>query len=67
MDGAVDLQLDDLVHVVSDFGEHLVGVLPVSGRAPVELFPVLNGNIPTTRQIYQAIKAYPDVASGGAA
>jgi len=34
VDGAVDLQLDDLVHVVADFGEHLVGVLPVSGRAP---------------------------------
>ena len=36
--------------------------LAVSGRAPVELFAVLNGNIPTARQIYQAIRAYPDVA-----
>ncbi|MGE5549197.1 MAG: 3-methyl-2-oxobutanoate dehydrogenase subunit VorB [Bacteroidota bacterium] len=39
----------------------------VAGRAPVQLFSVLNGNIPTARQIYQAIKDYPEVATGGAA
>ncbi|MGE5529938.1 MAG: 3-methyl-2-oxobutanoate dehydrogenase subunit VorB [Patescibacteria group bacterium] len=41
--------------------------LAAAGRAPVDLFAKLNGSIPASREIYEAVKALAAVPKGGAA